>query len=117
MSIITILKTALEFVVLVTNMITKLVTRYTAWARSRRRARQQRVQSVGRVTSRGEPWMSRRRVDGPWISRRAAARPNFADVDRSSVATSTDDVLLRPGPEPLASYTTRPVLANKLTRR
>jgi hypothetical protein len=119
MNIITILKTALEFLALVTNTITKLVTRYTAWARSRRRARQQRVQSIGRATFRGERWMSRRRVDGPWISRRFAARPSFAEVDRSPVAASADDVLLRPGLEqqPLASYTTRPVLANKLTRR
>jgi hypothetical protein len=105
MNIITILKTALEFF----ELVTKLVTKLAAWVRSRRRARQRRSQSIGRVPHRREPW----------ISRRFAKRPNFAGIDRSPVATSTDDVLLRPIPEqqPFTPYTTRPVLAKDLTRR
>jgi hypothetical protein len=105
MNIITILKTALEWL----EFVAKLVTKLAAWARSRRRARQQRTQSIGRVPHRREPW----------ISRRFPKRPNLASVDRSPVATSIDDVLLRPIPEqqPLAPYTTRPVLAKDLTRR
>lgn len=105
MNLITILKTALEFFELVTKQVTKLVT----WARSRRRARQQRAQSIGRAPHRRDFW-SRRRL---------ARRADFAGLDCSLVTTSTDDVLLRPVPEqqPLASYTTRPVLAKELTRR
>src|SRR5690349_1408615 len=105
MNIITILKAALEFF----ELVTKLVTKLAAWARSRRRARQHRAQSIGRVPQRREPW----------ISPRFAKRPNFAGVDRLPVETSSDDVLWRPIPEqqPLAPYTTRPVLAKDLTRR
>jgi hypothetical protein len=107
---ITILKTVLELLKLFFELLSKLVTGLAALARSRRRARQQRAQSIGRVTYRRER---------PWIARRFAKGANFAGIDRLPVATSTDDVLLRPVPEqqPIASYTTRPVLAKELIRR
>jgi hypothetical protein len=92
------------------ELLGKLYARVVAWRRSRRRARQQRAQSVGRVAPRRKrPWIARR-VDRPWIDRR---------TDRPTVATSADDVLLRPAPghQPVASLTTRPVLTKDLIRR
>ena len=107
---ITSLKSALEFFELVAKLVTKLVTSLAALARPRRRARQRRALSTGRV-----PYRQGR----SWISRRSAGGANFAGVDRSPVATSTDDFLSRPVLEqqPIASYTTRPVLAKELIRR
>lgn len=118
MNIITILKTALELFDLVIKLVTKLVTSLAALARSRRRARQQRAQSIGRITDRRRrPWISHR--ERPLISRRIANGASFAGIDGSPVATSTDDVLLRPVPQqqPIAPYTTRPVLTKELIRR
>jgi hypothetical protein len=105
----TILK-ALGLLKLLYELLDKLIPGLAAlrrWLR-RRRARQQSVQSVNPVTSRrGRPWIDRR-IDRPWIDRRTTHSP---------VASAADDVLLRPAPEPLASYMTRPVLAKDLTRR
>jgi hypothetical protein len=97
---ITILKTALEFLKLFFELLSKLVTNLAALARSRRRPRQQRAQH------------------------RSSHLPPRAILDCSPICqganfAGTDDVLLRPVPEqqPTASYTTRPVLAKDLIRR
>ena len=99
---ITILKALGLLKPLLEKLLGKLYARVVAWRRSRRRARQQSAPSVGRVAPRrGRSWFGRRDVE----------RWNFAGIDRSPVATSTDDGLLRPVPEqqPVASLTTRPV--------
>ena len=106
---ITILK-ALGLLKPLLELLGKLYTRVVAWRRSRRRARQQSAPSVGRVTPRRER---------SWFDRRVAKGVRFTDVDRSPVATSADDVLLRPVPkqQPIAPLTTRPVLPEDLIRR
>lgn len=106
---ITILKTALEVLKLIVELLAKPVTRLAALVRSRRRARPQCAQSISTV-----PYRRGR----PWIDRRVAMGANFAGIDRSP-ATSTDDVSWRPVPEqqPIAPLTTRPVPAKKLIRR
>lgn len=107
----TILK-ALGLLKLLYELLDKLIPGLAAlrrWLR-RRRARRQSAQSAGRVTLRRErPWIDRR-VDRPWIDRQTGRPP---------VATSADDVLLRPVPghQPVASLTTRPVLTKDLIRR
>lgn len=105
---IAILKTALEVLKLIVELLAKPITRLAALVRSRRRARPQRAQSISTV-----PYRRGR----PWIDRRVAMAANFAGIDRSPVATSTDDVSWRPVPEPIAPLTTRPVPAKKLIRR
>jgi len=104
-----ILKTALELLKLISELGSKLVTPLRRWARSRRSARQQRAQGVGRVPQR-EP---------RWLASRLPRRSSFAGIDRTAVAIAADDGLLHPVPEqqPLAAYTTRPVLTKDLIRR